>query len=91
MAGLLLNTPYTSEQNGVNISTGYAKVTNYRGNEITFSFDVHIWISEEAYNQNLSPIDGKNYSINTSEITGIPFIYEYLSGLPEFSGSVIVQ
>ena len=62
MPGLVLS-GYTSLQNGASTSTGFARVTNFRGNEINFNFEVAIWLTQDAYNAELQPIDYRNYTI----------------------------
>lgn len=90
MPGLQL-TGYTSLQNGATTSTGFAKVVGFNGNEVNFNLDVAIWVDETSKLNNLSPIDHRTYTIPTTMVTGTAPLYTYLSSLPEYSGSTIVE
>lgn len=81
---------YTSASTGLALTNAYAILGRSHGDLTNFIFDIDFYVSAGAYTSGLNPIFSRSFSIPTTDITGIPYIYTYLQTLPEFSGSTVV-
>lgn len=80
--------------NGLFAPNAYHRIENVSGNKSNLAIQVNSYISQQAYNEGVAPLDAKLYNfVPDTTDTAVNFIkqgYEHLKTLPEFIGAIDV-
>lgn len=75
-------------QNGIHVQNAYVRISGVQGNKDNMFVSVDYYVSQQAFQDGLSPVTRKTFEFVPSVAEDAPnFIkqgYEYLKTLPEF-------
>lgn len=87
---MALQVTFNDNEKGLSLTGAYAKVENFRGDKDEVSFQVAVYVNEQARLDGKVGISSHVFTVPYVDGMSIQTLYDYLKTLPEFAGAIDV-